>query len=89
MHELSSHPGVNGKGDADRSPGWRNSDFEWKRDVATDSTFKRVSPGRYRKTYGAQQTFSEIPRSAVLPLKPATIEALDQLRGPYDPEDCA
>lgn len=51
---LSAH-GAAGKGDADRSPGWRDNYGEVS-GVGTRPTeaegFRRVGSGRYRKVYG-------------------------------------
>jgi hypothetical protein len=57
MHELSSQAGVNGKGDKERSPGWRDHydeiDFHREgRPVVFDDGFRYVGPGRIRKVYG-------------------------------------
>jgi hypothetical protein len=58
MNELSSHNTGAGKGDGDRSPGWRdhydeiNWGFEHYNQVAEGEGFERVSAGRLRKRYG-------------------------------------
>jgi hypothetical protein len=58
MHELSSQAGVNGKGDADRSPGWRHnySEIDW--GILEAEGFERIGPGRIRKTYPVKRESS-------------------------------
>jgi hypothetical protein len=52
MHELHSH-NVNGKGDADRSPGWRDNYEEIQNFKKDDiAGLVQLAPGRYRKIYG-------------------------------------
>lgn len=53
MHELHSH-NVNGKGDKERSPGWRNNYNEiqnFQKDQIPGLV--KLAPGRYRKCYGS------------------------------------
>jgi hypothetical protein len=59
---MSSHNTGAGKGDADRSPGWRDGyeEIDWKRDLENDG-FTQVGHGRYRKVYGPKSSFEEIP----------------------------
>ncbi len=51
MNELSSHNTGAGKGDKDRSPGWRNNyeEINWNKN---NDGFVQVRPGRLRKVYG-------------------------------------
>lgn len=51
---LASHTGA-GKGDADRSPLWRNhyEEIAWEKDKTPG--FKTVAPGVSRKVYGVLQ----------------------------------
>jgi hypothetical protein len=44
--------GSAGKGDADRSPGWRNHYHEVNWGSGTASRFESVGPKRIRKVYG-------------------------------------
>lgn len=74
----------NGKGSADRSPGYRAfyDNIDFKRGETPDDGFKRVSPARIRKVYGAQTreriTGAEIdaifacqgPREGAVPVVP-------------------
>jgi hypothetical protein len=50
---LSSHSG-NGKGSADRSPGWRKcyETIDWKGNAEQPDNFQTRGPGRTRKRYG-------------------------------------
>jgi hypothetical protein len=50
-----------GKGDADRSPGWRDNydDIDFKRDVEHDG-FTQIGHGRHRKVYGPPPSAPEV-----------------------------
>jgi hypothetical protein len=51
MHELNH---INGKGDKDRSPGWREhyDEIAWPHD---NTGFVRITPHRIRKIYSVTQ----------------------------------
>jgi hypothetical protein len=50
---LGAHPGQNGKGDADRSPGWRGhyDEVSWPAPSAEEG-FVQTGPKSFRKVYG-------------------------------------
>jgi hypothetical protein len=73
---LGAHQ--NGKGDADRSPGYRKNydEINFNRWTQVDDGFKRVTPNRIRKTYGAQRSYPTIAGGdfdRVAPIAPGTI----------------
>jgi hypothetical protein len=55
---MDSHQA--GKGDKDRSPGYRKHYDEINWNAAGDDGFKRVTSNRIRKTYGAQRSYPTI-----------------------------
>jgi hypothetical protein len=108
MNELNH---INGKGDKERSAGWRNN-YPEINGFGTATGFTRVDAARIRKTYGKPAHCGIVQcQAAIFPggiaeakavtaerlirtittggLKETTAHALDQLRGPYCPEDCA
>lgn len=58
---LDSHNTQNGKGDADRSPKWRDHYHEVDWQPGTDSGFRQISPKHFRKTYGVQKAKHPAP----------------------------